>query len=306
MRIMASGLQFPEGPVAMPDGSVLLVEIARETLSRVLPDGRVEVVAQVPGGPNGAAVGPNGLIYICNNGGTAWVRVGGCLRPSVQSANYTGGSIEVVTLATGHVDRLFDHCDGVPLNDPNDLVFDGSGGFWFTDMGKRRARSADRGVVYWARADGSEIVEAVAGMVTPNGIGLSPDGRTLYVAETDTGRLWSWPVTGPGTLDKQPWPSPCGGRLVAGLPGYRRFDGLAVAAGGNVCVAALESRAIAEITDDGHLVRDHPAPDLAVTNLCFGGAGMRTAFVPLSHAGQLGMAEWHEPGLALAYQDCEP
>ena len=76
MRIIASGLQFPEGPVAMPDGSILVVEIARETLSRVLPGGRIEVVANIPGGPNGAALGPDGRIYICNNGGFAWVREG--------------------------------------------------------------------------------------------------------------------------------------------------------------------------------------------------------------------------------------
>ena len=306
MRIMASGLQFPEGPVAMPDGSVLVVEIARETLSRVLPDGRVEVVAHLPGGPNGAAIGPDGKVYVCNHGGVAWIQEGDCLRPGTQSADYAGGSIEVVNPATGCVDRLFDRCGDVRLNGPNDLVFDGLGGFWFTDMGKRRPRSSDRGVVYWARADGSEIIEAVAGMVTPNGIGLSPDGRTLYVAETDTGRLWSWPIIGPGTLIKHLWPSPCGGHLVAGLPGYRRFDGLAITASGNICVAALESRAIAEITGNGNHVRDHPAPDLAVTNLCFGGAGMHTAFVTLSHSGRLGVIEWHEPGLALEYQDCRP
>ncbi|HYC63601.1 MAG TPA: SMP-30/gluconolactonase/LRE family protein, partial [Reyranellaceae bacterium] len=48
---IASGLQFPEGPVAMPDGSVILVEIARETLTRVAPDGKQTVVAKMPGGP---------------------------------------------------------------------------------------------------------------------------------------------------------------------------------------------------------------------------------------------------------------
>ena len=60
MRIIASGLRFPEGPVWTSDGSLLLVEIERKTLTRVCPDGRVEVVAQMDGGPNGAAVGPDG------------------------------------------------------------------------------------------------------------------------------------------------------------------------------------------------------------------------------------------------------
>src|SRR5215467_5096391 len=73
MRIMATGLQFPEGPVAMEDGSVLLVEIARQTLSRVTPDGRVHVIANLGGGPNGAAMGPGGKIYVTNNGGFEWI-----------------------------------------------------------------------------------------------------------------------------------------------------------------------------------------------------------------------------------------
>ena len=69
LREVAGGLAFPEGPIAMADGSVVLVEIARGTLSRVQPDGSVEVVANVGGGPNGAAIGPDGACYVCNNGG---------------------------------------------------------------------------------------------------------------------------------------------------------------------------------------------------------------------------------------------
>ncbi|MGZ0187826.1 MAG: SMP-30/gluconolactonase/LRE family protein, partial [Alphaproteobacteria bacterium] len=49
---IADGLQFPEGPIAMPDGSVILVEIARKTLSRVTPGGKIEVIAELGGGPN--------------------------------------------------------------------------------------------------------------------------------------------------------------------------------------------------------------------------------------------------------------
>lgn len=81
MKIIASGLQFPEGPVAMPDGSIVLVEIARETLSRITPDGRVDVVASIRGGPNGAALGPHGRMCVCNNGGLAWIRERGTFRP---------------------------------------------------------------------------------------------------------------------------------------------------------------------------------------------------------------------------------
>jgi gluconolactonase len=301
MKIIASELQFPEGPISMPDGSVLLVEIARQTLTRVRPDGGTEIVAQVPGGPNGAAMGPDGQVFICNNGGFNWVRENGTFRPHGQASDYDTGRIEVVDPATGRVERLYDRCGEHPLKGPNDLVFDGQGGFWFTDHGKRRDREMDRGYVFWAREDGSEIREVIGGLFAPNGIGLSPDGRTLYVAETDSGRLWAWEVTGPGTVAQAPWPSPNGGRLVVGVGGYRRFDSLAVSASGQVCVAALDTCSVMEISPDGARVVSHTVPDMLVTNICFGGAELRTAYVTMSYEGRLCAMAWHEPGLALAY-----
>jgi gluconolactonase len=305
MHIITSGLMFPEGPVAMPDGSVVLVEVGRETLTRVHPDGRQEVVAHIPGGPNGAAFGPDGRIYICNNGGFSWIREKGTMRPYLQEHTYKGGSIEV-DLASGEVSRLYESCGDFPLKGPNDLVFDASGGFWFTDLGKRRARDMDRGFVYWARPDGLEIRQVIGPIFTPNGIGLSPDGRTLYVAETETGRLWSWEIVGPGELRHRPWPSPHGGTLVIGMSGFTRFDSLAVTASGKICVAALHSGCVTEISPDGSRAVEHPVPDLGITNICFGGPDLRTAYITMSHEGRLGAMEWHEPGLPLFWHDVIP
>jgi hypothetical protein len=152
---IAAGLQFPEGPVAMPDGSVILVEIARQTLSRVRPDGTVHVIAHLGGGPNGAATGPGGKIYVTNNGGLKFVRRPGGMFPTTQSNDYAGGHIQVVDPETGKFETLYDACDGRRLRGPNDLVFDEAGGFWFTDLGKRRERDIDVGSVYYAKADGS-------------------------------------------------------------------------------------------------------------------------------------------------------
>src|SRR5690606_28399646 len=157
-REIASGLRFPEGPIAMPDGSVLLVEIERGTLTRVRADGVTEVVAETGSGPNGAAIGPDGHCYVCNNGGLERPTAeDGRRRPLLQAESYSGGRIEKVDLATGNISILYRDCDGVPLRGPNDIVFDGHGGFWFTDLGKTRALDWDRSAVYYAMADGSGI-----------------------------------------------------------------------------------------------------------------------------------------------------
>ena len=100
IRVIATDLEFPEGPVVMPDGSVVLVEIRGRRLTRVWPDGRKEVVAEIPGGPNGAALGPDGKMYVCNNGGFSWIPTRGTLMPGPPSAaEYIGGSIQRVDLA---------------------------------------------------------------------------------------------------------------------------------------------------------------------------------------------------------------
>src|SRR5947199_171133 len=180
MREVTSGLQFPEGPVALADGSVLVVAIKRGTLTRVAPDGGQTVVALTGGGPNGAAIGPDGGVYVCNNGGFEWHELGGLLVPGNQPRDYSGGRIQRVDLATGRVEDLYTACDGRALRGPNDIVFDASGGFWFTDHGKMRERDRDRTGVFYARADGSLIREAIFPLDAPNGIGLSPDGHRLH------------------------------------------------------------------------------------------------------------------------------
>ena len=219
---IASGLRFPEGPVAMPDGSVILVEIARQTLTRVMPNGKCTVIATLGGGPNGAAMGPGGKIFVTNNGGFNWIeRPDGRLFPGTQPDDYKGGSIQVVDPETGKFETLYDSCNGRRLNGPNDLVFDNVGGFWFTDLGKTREYDNDRGAVYYAKADGSKIEQKVFPLERPNGCGLSPDEKTLYVVETPTARCCaircatSSPRTGP--LKKRsiapptpPRSAPCG------------------------------------------------------------------------------------------------
>ena len=300
-RVLAKGLKFPEGPVAMPDGSVLVVEIQGQRLMRVLPNGDLKVAAYLGGGPNGAALGPDGRCYVCNNGGFSWRTDDGFTRPTGESADYTGGCIQRVNLVDGKVETLYTHCDGVPLRGPNDIVFDAHGGFWFTDFGKKFADRLLLGGLYYARTDGSFIRRAAFPFMTPNGIGLSPDCKTLYAAETETSRLWSYPVLGPGELQMQSFPSPNGGQLVHGLPGYQRFDSLALEESGNICVATLVRGGISVFSPDGKLIEFHEAPEGYCTNICFGGPERRTAYITLSGYGQLFEAEWPRPGLRLQH-----
>lgn len=300
LREIATGLNFPEGPIAMLDGSILLVEIRRGTLSRVTADGKVQVVAECGGAPNGAAFGPDGAIYICNNGGFEWHDLGGMVLPGNQPADYSGGKIQRVDINSGKVEDLYTQCDGHLLRGPNDLVFDANGGFWFTDHGKIRDRDRDRTGVYYAKPDGSLIKEVLFPLEAPNGIGVSPDGKRLYVAETYTARVWAWDITGPGEVAQGGFLPP-GGTLLFGSSALQYFDSLAVDAAGNVCVATILNSGISVITPEGGLLAHVATPDPLTTNICFGGKDLRTAYITLSGTGRLLATEWPRPGLKLHY-----
>ena len=299
LRILAEGLQFPEGPVAMRDGSVLVVEIRGGTIRRVAPNGALSLVADCGGGPNGAAIGPDGALYVCNNGGSSYIP--GQVLSAGPAADYTGGSIQRVDLATGETRVLYDSCGGFRLSAPNDLVFDAEGGFYFTDMGKKRARERSHGGLYYALADGSGIRELAYHLQQPNGVALSPDNKTVYVAETDSSRLWAFDITAPGVVRKHGTPPPHGGRLVCGLGGYQGFDSMAVDAQGNICVATLTTGQITVIAPGGEVLRQVPVPDAHVTNICFGGPGLRTAYITLAGTGRLASMPWPDAGLALNF-----
>ncbi len=299
IRIITEGLRFPEGPVALADGSVVLGEIAGGAVTRVAPDGRKSLVAATGGGPNGLAFGPDGALYLCNNGGNEYAHGGFLSTGPVK--DYKTGSIQRIDLKSGGVRTLYTHCGGNKLSAPNDIVFDREGGFYFTDLGKRYARQRDHGGIYYALPDGSKIVELAYPFLTPNGVGLSPDEKTLYVADTESSRLIAYDILAPGRLTIAPFPAPWGGRLVCGLPGFQRFDSLAVEANGNVCVATLVTGHITVIAPDGRVVRQEKMPDVYPTNICFGGPGMKTAYITLSASGELAAIDWPEPGLKLNF-----
>jgi gluconolactonase len=299
---VTNGLKFPEGPVAMPDGSVIVTEMFASRLTRVAPDGTKTTVAEVQGGPNGLALGPDGALYMCNNGNAFTpIDVGGLLYPGpFDASRYVGGRIQRVDISTGAITDLYTHCGDIALRAPNDIVFDEHGGFWFTDHGLRHERTSDRTGIYYAKADGSLIEEVVFPVDSPNGIGLSPSGHKVYWAETHTGRVYQRDIVSPGKV------TPVSGAdtsvVLCGLPGYQLFDSLAVDGEGNVCVATLINGGITVISPTGEVLRHIPVDDPITTNICFGGPNYATAFITASSTGRLLSMEWPYKGLKLNCQ----
>lgn len=294
VHVVAEGLAFPEGPVALRDGSVVVVEMMGGRISRVGPDGTITLVAEVGGGPNGAAIGPDGALYVCNNGGR-------------DPATRLSGRIQRVDLATARVETVYTSCADQPLVAPNDLVFDASGNFYFTDF-------THNGAIYYASPDGMSIRAVATRAPSPNGIGLSPDGNILYWAETHVRQVQRRQISAPGELVATPGynirallyhGSVEKDALLVGLPNNHELDSLAVDSSGAVCVGTLVDSGICEINPDGTWILHTLPPSLAdgaVTNICFGGADMRTAFLTCSMTGRLIRCDWHRPGLKLAFE----
>lgn len=309
LKLVAEGLGFPEGPVAMPDGSVIFVDIKEELLLRWSPvngtPGKPTLVAEVPGGPNGVAVGPDGFLYVCNNGGVykPFGSFNGATIPGRVPPDYRGGSIQRVDPANGHVQPLYDSCDGKPLLAPDDIVFDRDGGFWFTVSGYQDEDLLHKGGLFYASTDGQRIVKA-ATIPMANGVGLSPDGATIYVSDTLFGRLWALEIVNPGSRTGQVKPGPLlvmPGRVVQTLPGFQWLDSLAVEASGRICVGTIFNGGITIFHPTDGSTEHVAIPDMFTTNLCFGGADMQDVWITASSTGKLYQARWPRPGLPLAF-----
>lgn len=293
MDIIGNGLRFPEGPVACADGSVLVVEMFGERITRIAPNGKTAPVVEVPGGPNGLAECSDGSLIVCNNGGAFTpIDLGTLLLPGpFDPSRYTGGRIERVDAKSGTITRLYDSCDGHPLRAPNDLVLDGNGGFYFTDHGIRHERSGDRTSIYYAKLDGSMINEVVFPVEAPNGIGLSPDGTKLYYAETHTARVWVREIVEPGVVKPvTPFDTH---HLLWASPALVYLDSLAVDGDGNVCVATIApAGGVTVISPEGKVVRYVESGDVMTTNICFGGTDLKTAYITRSGVGDIAVTQW--------------
>jgi len=280
-EIIAEGLAFPEGPVVMADGSVIVVETFGGRITRCW-NGRKETICEIGDGPNGGAIGPDGALYVCNNGG---------IGPAYFARTDRVGRIERVDLATGRFERVYDACGDKPLSAPNDLMFDCDGNLWFTDFGRLEVSGKQYGGLYCARPDGSSITQIADRATSFNGVGISPDMTTVYVADTIEARIYAFARK----LEKQ---KP---RFVATVPGKVSLDSLAMTAAGSVCVATIgEQGAISTVTPHGE-VSSIPTGDQVTTNIAFGGSEMRFAWITYSMKGLLVKMRWPEPGMRLIY-----
>ena len=283
--VVCEGLGFPEGPTFDSNGVLHVTEIANGRVSRI-EHGRRTTFAEPGGGPNGAAWGPDGALYVANNGGLLFIDG----YPKGKHPDNDGGRIERIT-PDGAVERLYVECDGEPLAAPNDLVFDAHGSFYFTDplFGTRVERPP--GHVYYASADGSNIRRVDTGFALSNGIGITDDGSTLIVCESISRRLLAMDIVGPGKLGSR--------RTLCRLPDEHMPDGFAFDADGNILCAGVNGGAVCVYDGAGGFLERIPTEDIDPTNCAFGGPDQRTLFLCEGRLGRVVALDWERPGMSL-------
>ncbi|MFI0474119.1 SMP-30/gluconolactonase/LRE family protein [Halomonas sp. HMF6819] len=298
-RVLASGIELVLGPVALEDGGVLLVEARAGRLIHLLPNGERRTVAQVSGRLTGAALGPNGYCYIGSSGGADWRTEKGKADCIHLGADHGGGCIQKVDLGTGVVEALYTHCQGIPLSEPRDIVFDDQDGFWFIDIKKKLNERHASSCLYYAHGDGSSIRRVADDLHATGGLGLSPDGRTLYATEAQTGRLWGYSIGAPGELSQKRRLFAGSGQLMHFPSNNPRHGSLAVEENGNVCIASPVEGGISVFSEQGRLLEFHMTPETCCTDICFGGPNSQTAYITLFSGRQVLAVSWPRPGLNL-------
>ncbi len=300
-RCLADGLAFPESPIALDDGSVVVSEMAAGRITRVHPDGATETVAHTGGGPNGVVKLTDGRLIVCQNGGSKF-GVGpwpydfkGCVNlfrpigppdqpvtPALQIIESDGS---VNTLATEFSTRSGKK---LPLVRPSDICADSYGGFYLTDAGTVQSRTRSVTGLLYGTLDG-DLHEIAYPLEMPNGVALSPDGSSLYVAETRTRRIWEFTLDGPGVVGRARGLAtvPSGGPLNVG-----GADGLCVDPAGRILVATLGTGGVTVFSPTGEFLGAIPADDPMTTNVALS-ADARTLFMTLASSGRLmSIANW--------------
>ncbi len=285
--IVADGFSFPEGPAFDREGNLYIAELGARRVSRISAGGESSVVSEMGGSPNGLAMGPDGHLYVANGGGR-WA--------AEESTNNEAGPGDspglIQRLALdGSFSTLIASIDGVPLNSPNDLAFDQHGGFYFTDPIWPPADNIDQGSICYSTTDGAAR-RLHTGIGFPNGIGVSPDGSTLVICESMTGKLLQAPIQGPGEI---------GEIADYGFLGERSVpDGFCFDADGRViCAGHGTSKLHVFPPGGGEKEEEIDVDDKDVTNVCFGGPDFTTLFITESDSGRVAAIEWRTRGMVL-------
>ncbi|HEX9776152.1 MAG TPA: SMP-30/gluconolactonase/LRE family protein [Actinomycetota bacterium] len=251
-RTVASGLGFPEGPVALDDGSIAFVDILDGRIRRAR-DGAVETVAEVPGGPNGAALGSGGALYVANNGGV-------CVGPDGYqfSAEQVTGRVQRVEPDGGVTDVAIEFAAPAPWR-PNDLCFGPDGALYVTDPHNWEDLANLGPGRVWRIAPGGAPEQIAEVPLFPNGIGFGADGRTLYVAQSMTMSVLAFDWTPGGLAGERVL-----AKFAAGFP-----DGFCVTANGDLIVCGSMADVIHCVDQEGTprwsvQTGDHTEP----TNCC--------------------------------------
>ncbi|MFV0306723.1 MAG: SMP-30/gluconolactonase/LRE family protein [Desertimonas sp.] len=272
--VVARGLQFPEGPV-WHDDSLLITEIVGGRIARWRPGSgeETDVIAETGGGPNGATLGPDGALYVTQNGGMfSEVRV----EPGIVR----------VDLADGSWDYVATEVAGRRLGAPNDLAFGPDGRLWFTDPNgpddPSKNQNPGRLFAFDVASGVGELIREL-GPVFPNGIAFDPAGRLLWT-ESFTRQV----VAGDGDETS----------TLLVLPERHYPDGFCVGADGTLYVGATYAHCVA-VVRDGEIVDRLPCGDAMITNCCFGGPDGRTLYATDSRRGLIWAVELDGPGLPL-------
>lgn len=294
-RCLVDGLAFPESPIAYEDGSVVVSEMAAGRITRVLPDGSTETVAQTGGGPNGVGRLPDGRLVVCQNGGSRF-GIGPwpydfegstmVFRPIGPAETPMTPQLQLIDTA-GHVTTLtteFTTSSGrlQPLSRPSDICVDACGGFYITDGGTVQGRTRSVTGLLYGTVDG-ELREVVYPLEMPNGVAVSPGGTKVYVAETRTRRIWEFEIDAPGSVRRARGFAtvPSGGPLNIG-----GADGLCVDTQGRILVATLGAGGVTVFSADGDLLGWIPADDPMTTNMTLSAEG-ETLYMTLASSGRL-------------------
>lgn len=249
-RKVVGDCKFTEGPAWNPQGFLLFSDIPNSRIVRVDSDGKVSDFLKPSGGANGLVFDADGNLYACQGTDRRVVKIGS-----------RDGKIEV----------LADAFDGKPLNSPNDLALDGHGGLYFTDPRYGADPKIDQPVmgVYYINPQG-QSTRVIDKLQRPNGVLVSPDGKSLYVAEPNLSQLWKYEISAPGKVGEGKLIFTGDAKLDGGGP-----DGMALDRHGNIYATY---GGIVVLSPAGELIGRIPVPERPA-NCTFGGADGKTLYI---------------------------